>query len=90
METSTENGEFPGEMGSFPEKWEISREMRNYVLICLFVFAKKITDIYQWYFTEDYNLLKFYDITMILTEDYNLDLQYLFHFFIFSEFQYLQ
>ena len=46
--------------------------MRNYVLIYLFVFAKKINDIYHWYFTENYNLLKFYDITVILTEDYNL------------------
>ena len=59
MEIFRRNGEFPGEMG-------------NYILICLFVFAKKITDIYHWYFTEDYNLLKFCDITVILTKDYNL------------------
>ena len=60
-------------MGNFPGKWEISREYILGFLICLFVFVKKITDIYHWYFTEDYNLLKFYDITVILTEDYNLD-----------------
>ena len=42
-------------MGNLPRKWEI-------------YFRKKINIYHLYFFTEDYNLLKFYDITMILIE----------------------
>ena len=46
--------------------------MGNNVFSLSFCVCEKIIDIYHWYFTEDYSLLKFYDITVILIEDYNL------------------
>ena len=45
-------------MGIFPGKWEFSRENEKLCLNLSFVFAKKIIDIYHWYFTEDYNQTK--------------------------------
>ena len=54
-------------------KSEITKSLsQNTYIINKNDFARGYSVICHWYFTGDYNLQKFYDITVILTEDYNL------------------